>query len=430
MASLEFGGGKYPKSNRPDFPSRELIARVTRVDELSKKPHRRISVEFDAIDNECISAGSAQLAQAFKGADFHHFGLLRIVTTEGRFRELYVEPPVPGRWYRLAISSIISSGLPTWFSPLSEQGYVAHARGYTSDIENLEGPDDEPSPSRSVGAAAVLRSKVPKKLTRFCAIPAHAFRSWLDVNNLLEKVPKAETLLVRDVGQGSFATLMGANDLPLVHFDVGAPTSFNARTFPRRMSVVRASQSALVLLSHWDWDHLHAAYLYPTLLDCKWIVPEQMLGPGAGRLATELAARGNLYVWPQGKNHQYRFGEVGGSLGPVGGAANDTGLSLRATLMSGSTVLLTGDAEYNLLPSNFTKPVTHLVGTHHGAKFRLGQEPRPLGGVGCLVLSYGRRNVYRHPNQDALNAYLGIGWPPHLSTAARPKVARGDKKFS
>jgi hypothetical protein len=65
---------------------------------------------------------------------------------------------------------------------------------------------------------------------------------------------------------------------------------------------------APVVLSHWDWDHLHFA-LRPEgryLKDSKWIVPIQKLGPGAARFANEHSKSGRLGWKASGLNSQRR----------------------------------------------------------------------------------------------------------------------------
>ena len=107
------------------------------------------------------------------------------------------------------------------------------------------------------------------------------------MKKLLRKLPTPASVLVRDVGQASFVTLVDNQGREFVHFDVGAPTSFNKHTFPKPFAHTICAD-AIVILSHWDWDHLHGAHLWPDLLKCNWIVPNQIVGPGAARLALQL----------------------------------------------------------------------------------------------------------------------------------------------
>ncbi|WP_354265191.1 MULTISPECIES: hypothetical protein [unclassified Bradyrhizobium] len=178
-----------------------------------------------------------------------------------------------------------------------------------------------------------------------------------------------------------------------------------------------------------DWDHLHGAFHLPHLLECRWIVPNQRLGPGAARLARILAEKGNLLVRPPNARIRFPFGELVRSRGPARDL-NNSGLTILATLTSGRSALLTGDADYaHLMHANATK-VDHLVATHHGARFNAdaASVPMPNNRHGQLVISYGYRNVYRHPHAEALSKHANSGWTTCLTTAGRRGVAsRGDR---
>jgi beta-lactamase superfamily II metal-dependent hydrolase len=153
------------------------------------------------------------------------------------------------------------------------------------------------------------------------------------------------------------------------------------------------------------------------------------LGPGAARLARKLAAKGNLLVWPANTRRQFRFGEVSQSQGPPGDL-NDTGLTALVALVSGRRSLLTGDADYTYLRHAHARHVHHLVATHHGARFQTSVAliPAPRNANSKLLISYGTRNVYRHPHPEALRKYLRAGWTSRITTAGRRGIARrGDR---
>lgn len=123
--------------------------------------------------------------------------------------------------------------------------------------------------------------------------------------------------MVRDVGQASFSSLVDRHGKPLIHFDVGFPISFNQHTFPKSFPV-DPTEKPLVILSHWDWDHLHAAFALPHLRERKWIAPRQRIGPGAARLAMILAAKGNLLVWQTGSAAAFPGGTLMDCTSPGG----------------------------------------------------------------------------------------------------------------
>jgi hypothetical protein len=301
----------------------------------------------------------------------------------------------------------------------------------TTRAQRLATPEDDepllPRP-RSLGAARSPTATLPQHVARICRLPATAITSNMAVATLLKAIEVPASVVVRDVGQANFISLLDKNGTTLLHFDVGFPVSFNRHTFPKNFAFI-TKESPIVALSHWDWDHLHGAFGLPHLLDCKWIVPSQRLGPGAARLAIILANKNNLFVWPSSFRRRFHFGWIMECNGAPGDQ-NDTGLSLHSKLKSGRSVLLTGDADYQFLPPACAGSVTHLVATHHGARFKSpsGAVPQPTSPASELVLSYGTRNVYQHPHVEALRVHKAAGWKGWISTAGRKGIApRGDR---
>jgi len=396
---------------------------------LSTRPHRRVSFEFDCIDADYVDASGPQLLSGFRAGKSKPFALLRVVTTPGRFDGFAGATPEPGDWFHLEIKPN-GSGLPAWHAQLEGNGYSTHARGVLTFARLLNTPDETPShPLRpqALGAAVVPQRVLPSPLATACAaLPPPATPA--EVSTILKTLPQATSILVRDVGQANFVSLCDDAGSAILHFDVGFPISFNRHTFPSRFVVDRAEKLPIVL-SHWDWDHIHGALLLPHLLDCPWIVPDQRLGPGAARLAHMLVQKGNLVVRPANARIRFPFGELVRSGGRPSDL-NDSGLTILASLTSGRSALLTGDADYeHLMHANATQ-VDHLVATHHGARFNAGVQsvPKPNSGYGQLVISYGYRNVYGHPHPDGLSKHAMSGWTTYVTTAGRRGIAsRGDR---
>lgn len=407
---------------------------MSRVDFLSTSPNRRASFEFDCIDADYVDGVGDEISRGFRTRETKPFALLRIVTTRARFRKFAGAIPMPGDWFHLEIEAG-SIGLPTWHAQLvAADGYSSHARGVTTYARRLDAPDDmarhrRPRP-QSLSAAVAFRVMLPSSLVATCsALPESSPQK--AISAVFKSVPLAASVVVRDVGQASFTSLCDQNGRAVLHYDVGFPIAFNGHTAPRKFKVT-GTETPPIILSHWDWDHLHAAFLFPHLLNCKWIVPNQRLGPGAARLAHILAARGNLLVWPLGARMRFKFGEVVESQGPAGNL-NDTGLTALVALSTGRSVLLTGDSDYTHLMHSKAGQVDHLVATHHGARIdaAIGAVPVPSN-VNCkLVISYGTRNVYRHPHPEALRKHAAAGWNNRITTAGRRGVAgRGDRVMS
>lgn len=406
-----------------------MYARVTRVDSLSTSLHRRASFEFDCIDADYVDGVGPQLLDGFRAEQTKPFALLRVVTTPARFRDFAGATPAPGDWFQIEIEPGVS-GPPTWHAQLEANGYSTHARGAMTYARRLEIPDDTSGPRsrpQTLGAAIAPRLALPSSLVAACAaLPKPATRAV--ISTILKSVPRAASVRVRDVGQANFISLCDDSGRAILHFDVGFPISFNRRTFPSDFDIER-SEKPPIILSHWDWDHLHGAFHLPHLLDCPWIVPDQRLGPGAARLARILARKGNLLVRPANARLQFPFGELVQSRGLVGDL-NDSGLTIFIVLNSGRSALLTGDADYAHLMHTKAKKVDHLVATHHGARFNTGvaSVPMPNNKHCTLVISYGYRNVYRHPHAEALRKHVTAGWTRCVTTAGRRGIAsRGDR---
>lgn len=367
--------------------------------------------------------------QTFREEVAKPFALLRVVTTPAHFGDFVGAVPVPGDWFRLEIAPD-GKGLRSWHAQLTENGYSALSRGIITSARRLGTSDDSagrPGPHpQALGAAASPTVLLPTALIGACtALPQPASSG--AISTILNSVPQVSSVLVRDVGQASFVSLRDAHGRAVLHYDVGYPIAFNGHTAPRGFDV-DDSESPPIILSHWDWDHLHAAYRKPHLLNCQWIVPDQRLGPGAARLARILAAKGNLLVRPAIARGQFKFGEVTQSQG-LAGDLNNTGLTILVALANGRSALLTGDADYADLRHAAARRVDHLVATHHGARFGApaASVPTPSTEDCALVISYGSRNVYRHPHPESLAKHATAGWTSLVTTAGRRGVSgRGD----
>jgi competence protein ComEC len=414
------------RSGEPDF-SRSLYARISRIDFLSNSEWKRASIEFDGIDMKKVDAAKDVEGELFDERSFQPFALARIITTVKRFEDFLGAPPTVGAWFWLKIEPT-GSGLMTWQAQLGPDGYYAQNRAVTTNGGPLIDPFDEPRrPSpKSLGAAASKQS-----LPTSIADLSNRFTvgtDWNEIQHLLSTVATPAKIVVRDVGQASFASFVNSAKESYLHFDTGLPVSWNAHTAPRTLSMTMAKDQ-IVVLSHFDWDHIHAPYNVNELFDAKWIVPSQRLGPGAARLAIAIAKRGNLFVWPGGAtftNSVLSIAECGGPAKNL----NNSGLALRATLQSGRQALLSGDADYMNIPLGLRSPADYLLVTHHGAAMAKGSYPIGKAAiVGFAAVSYGARNSYRHPNAMTERAHTSIGWSSWRTTARNGSSPRGDLVF-
>lgn len=401
------------------FPTRTMIARVYRQDPLEDGASPLVSVELDGIDEDIVDE---DLSAFFLNRDkVDPFGLLRVEVPKNL--EIDGRPLEPGGWFRLTLFEENGDRrMRAEHAQLTQGGYTIRSKGYVGDIEWV-GEDGDP-PLHSVGASVAKRKKRAQKAVNNGVFPQDAI---LCVSGLFvcARPRQPSKVQVRDVGQAGFVTLRDARDRPVLHFDAGWPVSFNGHTAPATTTVTNLW--APVVLSHWDWDHLHGYYVFPSLQDEMWFTPVQTLGPGASRVAAQLHSRRLLFGVTGGP---VTFGAGGwGRLAVCAGPAgnkNQTGLALEARVRAKDGtedwVLMTGDADYQHAAAALrTRNVySGLVVAHHGATFG-GPVPSPTGAARAAV-SYGGGNTYGHPSATALTAHAA--WSLER-TAAYGSVSRG-----
>lgn len=403
------------------FPERAMIARIYRVDQLEEMSPSRVSIEFDGIDQLTLEKiGSDQDFRELleDRGNVSPFGLVRLDSTVEKFTEgAGIEPRV-GSWFTILLSP--RSEELNWsveHAQLTTEGYTVNSRGFISRVE-YHGDDDEP-PLLPL-SAEVRKARNTAQL---------AFNGGLFPQDaILPSVPKIRIhgcgtrpheIVVRDVGQANFISVVDKNGDPLVHFDVGWPVSFNSHTAPAASTVV--GLCAPIILSHWDWDHLHGYYVFPILQRYLWLTPVQQLGPGASRVAAQLHQNRQLYGLATG-SVCFRWGKIAVCKGPAGNR-NQTGLAMRVKLPHLNKVLLTGDADYGHAEAVLgSATYSSLVVTHHGANFG-GSVPSPHG-IAKAVVSYGNGNTYNHPSLNALAKHSGWAIEHTASYNGTPRGSR------
>lgn len=400
-------------------PERTFLARVGRVEQIGEDPYGRTSFEFDGVDVRAIGGEFANLALTDRTDPF---ALNRVLTTARRFRQLFELEPKVGDWLKVTIvpgerAKAWPRRLTCWEAQLTENGYTSQARGYLVAVERIS-RDGEPAPRALSATVAPLSSlRLAHALSTF---PGAAAAGLKPARKLLRALPAPVRVRVRDVGQAGFATLEDGLGRALLHYDAGWPVSFNGRTAPKSPPRI---PTAPVLLSHWDWDHLHGYYKFPRLQQVTWIAPVQHLGPGARRIAERLHAGGKL-LGVSGPIAT-AWGLVARCGGLVGNC-NQTGLSVRVMLADGEVVLMGGDADYDHIPARLrASPIDALVVTHHGAEFE-GSVPTAAIPNSPAAVSYGKGNGYKHPKASALAKHATAHWSVS-HTAAEGGSRRGDR---
>ncbi|WP_313199632.1 hypothetical protein [Rhizobium sp.] len=385
-----------------------LIARLTRSEPLINErlvlpAANRVSFEFDTIDAR-MTAEEAR-ATILGEADRSRLALLKVLTTAEHFRYLSgAEEFRDGQWYSITLLPRGQlSGAFAWASSLGDDGYEENVPLVVDEIQYLFSEGD--SPFAPVGAAVGNLRVLAQVIADTCKFPERAIRKRREAKILLGNMKVPQEIIVRDVGQASFCSALDAHGNEIFHLDAGWPISYNKKTASSRPKL-RVSDVP-VILSHWDWDHLHGYHSIHGLAGGMWIAPVQRLGPGAKRVATTLANDDRLLgvcstVILAGPVRLIRCKGLAGNL-------NQTGLSVQTTLQSGKTVLFMGDADYDLVPPTMSLLPDYIVATHHGAKFS-GSVVLPHSGSGQCVVSVGKGNGYGHPSSVAIASHSSAGW--------------------
>lgn len=401
-----------------------LIARLVRSEPLIneglvRKKANRVSYEFDAIDARMTVEEA--LATIEGGTDRSRLAVVKVLTTEENFRRLAdVAEIEDGQWYRITLLSRRDKIGPfAWASSLGDAGYEENVPLVLDEIRYLFSEGE--SPLAPIGAAVADERAFAQAIANACAFPKSAIGKGGAAGIVLSKIKAPSEFVVRDVGQASFCSAVDEHGDELFHLDAGWPISYNKKTVSTKPGL--KVSDVPVILSHWDWDHLHGYHAIKGLAGGTWITPVQRLGPGAKLVANTLAANNRL------------LGVCSTSVlgGPVrlvrckgkAGDLNQTGLCIHTTLQSGKTILFMGDADYDFARPKMSALPDFIVATHHGATFD-GSVVSPYGGSGRCVVSVGKGNGYGHPSNAAITSHSSAGWSIEY-TCQWGGVRRGDR---
>lgn len=234
---------------------------------------------------------------------------------------------------------------------------------------------------------------------------------WIEPEDDIAKIVPAQAVagvLVLDVGQGAAQALVDAADDIIAYVDLGAGVLRDSGTWPADMTGICLVGDPIVILSHWHYDHFHAANIFPAARNRTWIAPLQTLGPGPqSAMAGAIAKTGRLLIWNGGGLLKAGSIELERCTGPVGDQ-NRTGIAVWAEGPAGTEpILLPGDAGYDDFQA---RTISSFVLAHHGGRAPGTPPARPGGAAPRVALSYGHNNQYRHPRNGSLAPVLGQGW--------------------
>jgi beta-lactamase superfamily II metal-dependent hydrolase len=226
---------------------------------------------------------------------------------------------------------------------------------------------------------------------------------------------------VFDVGQGDCIGLLDEDQRIFCYVDYGglADNPYRGTTMPnpaaQRMPPRSSGGGIQIILTHWDKDHYYTAKKYNTFTaDCPWLVPRQMASPQAVRFAASLS---RALCWPETykqKTKQFRIGaktavEIRKCGQFIAKAPhedrNRTGLAVTLLHYENDKcdryMLLPGDCPFDRIPMLPKARLQVLVAYHHGAHTHWGKSTQVIkrrAKQRYLVYSYGRSNIYGHPD--------------------------------
>ncbi len=213
-----------------------------------------------------------------------------------------------------------------------------------------------------------------------------------------------------------------SNGEPLAYFDFGAGIYGNSKTYPPNRETLDAflfNENPLVILSHWDWDHMASAnkIIHSRVKDLLWLVPKQKVGITHLKFAVELYNKGNLLLWPETifivKSKYVEIQKINTNRKQD---KNNNGLVVIVKIPpqeddSQFIILLPADASYLNIDFSRYKELNGLVATHHGASSNgcLIDIPK-ASSDNFLVYSYGESNTFKHPKGLSKEKHKKQGW--------------------
>lgn len=104
---------------------------------------------------------------------------------------------------------------------------------------------------------------------------------------------------VLNVGQGNLNALYDDNGRVLAYYDFGSPVHNHIGTAPAPMFAPCLHDDPIIIISHWDYDHIGMARRHPNARYMRWVVPQQRMGAVSARgVYASILANGLVYIWP------------------------------------------------------------------------------------------------------------------------------------
>ncbi|WP_129590246.1 hypothetical protein [Roseovarius nitratireducens] len=415
-----------------------MVGRIESVERHNDRSASRHTIIIDAAD---ARFNPDDLDEPARKWTRKNLAMVRVMTTADKFARMAGLPGpndaegnenLAGLWVEISLLPPGKiSGPRAQVCQLGERGYDEVEVFSVASVSNFGfDPEEPPSLSAAGNGGKQLAAKLRKKGIRYDAgTSAHEIFELACM--LSPHQPNCVT--IHDVGHANFISVQYASGEPIVHFDVGWPLGFNAKTCPPSDPNIIFSE--VVVLSHWDWDHFHGFHRWPDLQKKIWVAPVQDLGANSQVIADELHNSGRLLsIGPQSRwaGIVFNFGSIRiADCDPTvvkgkSKARNNSGISMTVTLSSGRRVLMPGDADYSGINWQYVPKLHHLVAPHHGASVE-GNVPAGLASNSRAVVSMGLVNCYQHPSPKTMGDLHAALWqtdftsetptflrPPHL----------------
>lgn len=409
------------------FFFREIGGYFGFVESIEPMGGDRIAIHLDSVSR-------ADVALDGRAADDLEpsLGFLRIVTTHNRLRTFagLDRNLEPGDWLELEVGQTVK-GPPVWGLQLRDGRYLGldgdrkPTRTHLSELRRLGEPEGRPP--RSLGAAAASPASKGKKLRKRYDLSTwscvgSAAKARQSLNTAYRALLSTANPTALDVGQASCNHLVTKPEKGSLYFDAGEPIWLHVLTAPMTLAPTPATT---VVLSHWDSDHYALGRHHHAFAGAKWIAPAQTVGPNAYNFAKTLRDANRLQL-VDGSSATWS-GSGFELLRCTGTNLNGGGIALCLHTSRG-TVLLTGDADYDQIPTPAGTRFTAIQMPHHGGRLPNACPIPPCqGATGVAIASFGAKNRYGHPNATTLKRHKA-SWLLR-ATADWQGAVRGDKTY-
>ncbi|ESZ10198.1 hypothetical protein [Mesorhizobium sp. L48C026A00] len=291
--------------------------------------------------------------------------------------------------------------LPEW----SQIELVPDDKGEAAVYNSIAGP-----PRRARVSVRPASNKLARMLAQATDLTPYVRPE--DEIELALPASSIEHIFVLDVGQGSANALVTSADKVIAYVDVGSGVLKDTGTWPSSMGRICLQHHPVAILTHWHYDHFHAANIYPAAQGMTWIAPLQTLGPGPqSAMASAIANTGTLMVWSGSGILSAGKIDLERCTGPSSNQ-NRSGIAVWVWGSAGSDpILLPGDAGYSDIPTLVAgKAIAGLVAAHHGGRASGVAPTKPGAGTPRVALSYGHPNSYKHPLANSLQGLTASRW--------------------